>query len=291
MEGEKDTMKVFLDCFPCFLRQALVAARKATDDVHVQREALNRVARMMPELPMDATPVAIGREVYRVVSEVTGCKDVFCGAKREYNDRALELLPALRKRVENSADSLLTSLRIAAAGNVIDFGASSSFDLERSIEESLSDGISLVDYPALSDGLERTREILYIGDNAGEIVFDRLVVEELNRLGKRTTFVVRGGPIINDVTLEDAEYVGMDRVAEILPSGSDEPGTTLSLCSAEFVERFSSSKLIIAKGQGNYEGLSDEPAPLFFLLKVKCAVVARALDAQVGEIALRAQDI
>ena len=221
--------------------------------------------------------------------ESTGIDDPYRKAKRRDNDRVIALLPQLRRKLELSSDPILTALKLAAAGNVIDFGVHSAGDLHRAIERSLEDGEGMVDYPLLRERLECVDDVLYLGDNAGEIVFDKLVVEELVNLGKQVTFVVRGRPIINDVTAKDATYVGMDEVAEVISSGSDGPGTALRLCHPRFVETFRQARLIVSKGQGNFEGLSDESAPSFFLLKVKCPVVARELGVEIGKPILRAQ--
>jgi len=282
-------MKVYLDCLPCFLRQALAAVRRVTSDERRQRGVLDRVALAIPSFPLDATPVDLGREVYRIVRETTGIDDPYREAKRSDNDRVIALLPQLRGEVESSFDPMLTALKLAAAANVIDFGVHSTVDLYDAIEKGLEDGEGMVDYPLLRERLKGVGDVLYLGDNAGEIVFDRLVVEQLVNQGKRVTFVVRGGPIINDVTVEDAAYVGLDDVAEVISSGSDGPGTTLPRGQPEFVDAFRRAGLIVSKGQGNFEGLSDEPAPLFFLLKVKCPVVARELGVEIGKTILRAQ--
>lgn len=282
-------MKVYLDCLPCFLRQALDTTRRVTDDERTQREVLDKVASAIPGFPFDATPVDLGREVYRIVREVTGIDNPYREAKRRDNDRVIALLPQLQAKLEASPDPMLTALKLAAAGNVIDFGVHSTVDLHRLVEKDLENGEGMVDYPLLRERLECVGNVLYLGDNAGEIVFDKLVVEQLVHLGKRVTFVVRDRPIINDVTVEDATYVGMDDVAEVISSGSDGPGTTLRCCQPKFVETFRRFGLIVSKGQGNFEGLSDEHAPLFFLLKVKCPVVARELGVEIGETILRAQ--
>ena len=282
-------MRVYPDCIPCFLRQALEAARRVTEDRKEQREVLSEVAALIPSLPMDATPVDMGRVIHRTVNAVIGSVDPYREVKKEYNDRALLLYPQLKQRVKNSPDSLLTAIKLSAAGNVIDFGVGAKFDLSQSIEEGLREKLVGFDYALLKERLEQVEEILYLGDNAGEIVLDKIVVEELVSRGKKVTFVVRGKPIINDVTLEDASYVEMDEVANVISSGCDAPGTTLRYCDSAFIETFGKSKLIIAKGHGNFEGLSEEDRPLFFLLKVKCPVVAAELGATVGSIVLRAK--
>jgi len=280
-------MKAHLDCLPCFLRQALDAARRVTDDEKTQRDVLNRVASALPELPLYATPIEWGREVHRLVREATGVDDPYREAKRSSNDQAIALLPEMRRIIEASTDRLCTALELAAAGNAIDLAIHSRVDARRAIENALEDQGSLADYPLLLDRLESADDLLYLGDNAGEIVFDKLVVEQLVERGKRVTFVVRGRPILNDVTIEDARYVEMDDMAEVLASGSDGPGTALGLCTPAFINRFRQADVVLSKGQGNFEGLSGEDAPLFFLLKVKCPVVADELDVQIGRIILR----
>ena len=283
-------MRIYLDCLPCFFRQALDAARRATDDERIQRAVLDRVASAMPAFPLNVTPIEVGRDVYRIAREVTGVDDPYREAKRADNERVAALLPRLRARVEASVDPLRTALTLAAAGNLIDFGVRSTVDLDHAIEQGLEDGKGMVDYPLLRERIASVDEVLYLGDNAGEIVLDKLVVERFSDLGKRVTFVVRGQPIINDATVEDAALVGMGDVADVVSSGSDGPGTALRSCRPAFVDAFRRADLILSKGQGNFEGLSDEEAPLFFLLTVKCPVVARELQAEIGTTVLRAQE-
>lgn len=283
-------MRTYLDCLPCFLRQALDAARRVTDDEKIQRDVLNRVASVLPELPLYATPIDVGREVHRLVREAMGVDDPYREAKRSSNDQAMALLPEMRRVVDASADRLRTALELAAAGNAIDLAIHSRVDVRRAIESALKDGGGMVDYPLFVERLESADDLLYLGDNAGEIVFDKLVAEQLIERGKRVMFVVRGRPILNDATVEDARYVGMDDVAEVVSSGSDGPGTALGLCTPAFVDRFKQARVILSKGQGNFEGLSGEDAPLFFLLKVKCPVVADELDVRIGSIVLRRRE-
>ncbi len=282
-------MRTYLDCLPCFLRQALDAARRATRDEKLQRDVLNRVASIFPGLPLYGTPIELGREIHGLVREVTGVDDPYREAKRSSNDQVIALLPEIRRIVEASTDRLRTVLELAAAGNAIDLAIHSRVDVRRAMEHALEDQGGMVDYPLLLERLQSADDVLYVGDNAGEIVFDKLVVAQLVERGKRVTFVVRGRPILNDATIEDARYVGMDDVAEVMASGSDGPGTALALCTPQFVDRFQRAGLILCKGQGNFEGLSGEDAPLFFLLQVKCPVVADELGVRIGRIVLRSE--
>ena len=264
-------------------------ARRVTGDAKIHRDVLDRVASVIPDLPLDATPIELGREIHRVVRETTGVDDPYRVAKRSDNDRVTAWLPRLRRAVVSSQDRLLTALKLAAAGNAIDLAIASRLDLRGAIENALKETGEMLDYPLFLERLGQSDDVLYLGDNAGEIVFDRLVVEELIDRGKRVTFAVRGRPILNDATLDDAYFVGMGELADLISSGSDGPGTARSLCEPAFLDRLERSGLILSKGQGNYEGLSEEEAPLFFLLKVKCPAVAAELDEDVGKIVLRSQ--
>ncbi|MFZ0448236.1 MAG: ARMT1-like domain-containing protein [Desulfatiglandaceae bacterium] len=277
-------MKTYLDCFPCFLSQALRAARIATDDEKKIKQVLDAVGMMLKDIPLESTPPGSGRLIYRKVSEITGVLDPYKKIKAESTKKALALYPPLKGLVQESDDRLLTALRIAIAGNVIDFGANWDFDLDEEIEQILEKDFAICDYNAFKNNLDDAGEVLYIGDNAGECVFDRILIEEIH---KPTTFVVRDVPIINDATYEDAVAAGVDTVATILSSGTDAPGTILEACSPDFMEVYHNAECIISKGQGNYEALSTENRPIFFLLKTKCSVIANDIRTKEGDILLK----
>ena len=277
-------MRTYFDCFPCFLNQALRAARIATDDENVIKRVLDEVGMMLKDIPLASTPPETGRLIYRKVSEITGSLDPYREIKKESTRRALALYPYLKNRVEESNDRLLTAIRIACAGNIIDFGAYGDFDLSREVDGVLERDFVVFEYIQFKHGLDNAREILYIGDNAGECVFDRILIEEIK---KPVTYVVRDAPIINDVTYEDAVQAGIDGVATIISSGTDAPGTILKTCTAEFKKMYHNSNFTISKGQGNYEALSDEMGPIFFLLKVKCKIIADDFGVDEGDIVLK----
>ena len=279
-------MITYLDCLPCFLSQALRAARIATDDDKKIKKVLDEVGMMLRNIPLESTPPESGRLIYHKVSEITGNFDPYREIKNESTKKALSLYPSLKSQVEKSNDRLLTAIRIAIAGNVIDFGANWDFDLEDEIEEVLDKDFAIYDFGAFKDCLAEAREILYVGDNAGECVFDRILIEEMK---KPVMYAVRDVPIINDATYEDAVQAGIDKVGTIFSSGTDAPGAILKTCSAEFKEVFNNSKFIISKGQGNYEGLSNEKRPIFFLLKAKCHVIANDIGVDEGDIVLKGE--
>ena len=286
-------MKVYLDCFPCFVRQTLEAARMSTSDEALQRRILDEVMKRLVQLPLEVTPPQVGQIIHRLIKELTGNGDPYQQVKRQYNELALKMLPDLRERVRAVEDPIRTAAKLAIAGNIIDFGAlSGNFDLNRIVEETLCSDFALDGYERFRSALDRAGRIVYLGDNTGEIVFDRMLIETLLRYKPfEIVFVVRGMPIINDATMEDARYVGLDRLVRVISNGSDAPATVLSECSAEMVAVYGAADMIIAKGQGNYESLSGEQGPLFFLLKAKCPVVAGDLGCEVGDIVLRSGEL
>jgi len=277
-------MKTFIDCIPCFFEQALRAGRIATDDEQVLKHLLDELGRNLEHISLENTPPETGRLIYRMVREITGNPDPFRDLKRESTQQALALYPSLKRVIDESGDSLLTAIRVAIAGNVIDFGASATYDIDAAIEDALEKDFAICDYSAFKRRLGDSESILYIGDNAGETVFDRLLIEQMN---KPVTYVVREMPVINDATAEDAIQAGIDRVATIVSSGTDAPGTILSTCSPEFKEMLNSAEFVLAKGQGNYEGLSTEDYSIFFLLKIKCQIIADDIGVAKGAIVLK----
>lgn len=277
-------MKTYLDCIPCFFKQALFAARVAVDDEARIKAVLDKVGMLVSEIPLNSSPPETGRQVYKTVREVTGVHDPFRALKAKSIHQALALYPSLKHMLAEATDPLEIAVRLAIAGNVIDFGANPDFQLEHDIQEVLHKEPAINHYQGFKEKLARARDILYLGDNAGETVFDRLLIETMD---KPVTFVVRENPVINDATMEDALSSGLDEVATLVSSGCDAPGTVLGSCSEQFLARFDRADLIISKGQGNYETLSHEKRPIFFLLKAKCPVIARDLGVNVGDTVIK----
>jgi len=276
-------MKTYLDCIPCFFKQALEAARMVTNDKEKQHEILNRVARELPRFSLNGAPAEIGSVVYKIVHEITGDSDPYKKVKEKYNRIALSLYPKLKQEIERSTDRLLTAVRIAIAGNIIDFVVGAKFDVEKELQKTLTCKFAIFDYEDFKKLAEQAENILYLADNAGETVFDRVLIEELD---KKVTYAVKEAPIINDATIEDAKFCRIDKIAKVISNGSDAPGTILSLCSKEFLTYYNQADLIISKGQGNYETLSEEKRPIFFLLKAKCPIIAQDIGVPEGSIIL-----
>jgi len=276
-------VKTYLDCIPCFFDQALRAGRIATEDEEQIKHLLNELGMMLENISLESTPPETGRLIYQMVKKITGNSDPFKKLKSESTQQALALYPSLKKIIDESSDSLLTAIRIAITGNVIDYGANASFDINLAIERVLKKSFAICDYTAFKNNLARAKQVLYIGDNAGETVFDRLLIEQMD---KPVIYVVRETPVINDATIDDAIQAGIDKIAKIVSSGTDAPGTILSTCSSEFKQMLDRSEFTIAKGQGNYEGLSNENHSIFFLLMVKCEIIADDIGVNNGDILL-----
>lgn len=279
-------MRTYLDCYPCFLRQALSAARRANASDDQQRQILLKTMEELASFPADATPPQIASRIHRQVRQQAAISDPYRQAKDEATRQALALYPKLKELVRHSSEPLETALHIAIAGNIIDLGVAESYDLEATLEHVLRKNLAINDIEPLRTALMEHRSILYLADNAGETVFDRVLIETLDQ---SVTYAVKAFPIINDATREDAIAAGIDRVANIIDNGSDAPGTILDQCSKPFRDQFSLAKLIIAKGQANYESLSGNPAPIFFLLQAKCSVIARDLGVDQGSTILKHQ--
>jgi len=281
-------MQIYLDCIACFVRQALDASRLATDDKQIHKKVVRQVLRLAADLDMSQSPPAIGQQIHRLIRNLVGQDDPYHGIKRRFNNLALKLYPELREKILSSDDRLETAVRLAIAGNIIDFGVNGSVnesDLNNAISESLTADFDSGRLGSFQDAIEQAEQILYLTDNAGEIVFDRLLIEQLPI--EKITVAVKGKPVINDATMKDAVAAGLPRVVEVVDNGSDAPGTILQTCSHSFRARFEGADLIIAKGQGNYETLSDVDKNIFFILKAKCPVIAGDLGCKVGEMILR----
>jgi len=282
-------MKLNLDCIPCFQRQALQAVRFISDDEKLHERVLREVAKKLLESNWDLTPPELAHQIHSIVKRITNENDPYKKVKRESNDLVLKMYPELKQKVKKSRDPLRTAVRLAIAGNIIDFGVPHEFNLEETVRKVLKKQFAIDDYKKLQEKLKDAETLLFFVDNAGEIGLDKLLVEtflETKKLEK-IDFVVKGGPIINDATLEDAVYMGLDRLpnSEFLTISNGEVGTGPARSSQTVKNWIKEHDLVISKGQGNYEGLSEHNG-LFFMLMVKCPIIASDLGVEVGDIIL-----
>jgi uncharacterized protein with ATP-grasp and redox domains len=279
-------MKIALDCIPCLLRQALEATRRITEEPTAQEQLMREITNWFAHVDLHQSPPAIAQLIHRRLRQVTGVADPYSDEKVQQNLIALQLLPELRSEIRSSASPLMTAARIATAGNMIDMGANGHIckaDIDRAIRRAASAPFS-GEFDLFAQAVSNAHTILYLADNAGEIVFDRLLIEQISP--GRVTLAVRGAPVLNDATLADARSVGLDTLVELIDNGSDAPGTLLEDCSSEFRRRFAAADLIVAKGQGNFESLNEGSGNIFYFLKVKCSLVANHIQQPLGILAM-----
>ncbi|MBN2298585.1 MAG: DUF89 family protein [Deltaproteobacteria bacterium] len=274
-------MKTYIECIACLVKQAVEISKlhipKDSQDPFI-RDVLVRISSMDYSKP----PPVMAAEMYSMIKGLTGITDPYEEIKRYYNEKALTLYPELERLVADSEDPFETALRIAVAGNIIDFGIGTkdSIQIRATIETALKDRFAIDRIHELRQRLTDARLVLYLADNAGEIVFDRLFIEQIG--AGRVVCAVRHAPIINDATLDDAEDAGLINVCRVISSGCTAPGTLLPLCSQEFKDIFESADVVVSKGQGNFETLNQSDRDIFFLFMTKCPVISREVGVPVG---------
>ncbi|TAL23472.1 MAG: DUF89 family protein [Nitrospirae bacterium] len=285
-KGSKFVVKVHLDCYPCFVNQTNIALRLGTKNNAKREHTLKCILNGIGKIDTSKTPAHTTTFLHREIRNLLG-KDPFKNIKSKYNGIALSLYPFLKKNVETSRDPLWTASRLAIAGNVIDFGIFTSVDIEGTVKRALKGPIAVDDYSGFKDEISRSEKILYLLDNAGEIVFDRILIETLISLGKKVTAVVKGSPVINDSTIKDAQETQLAKTCKIIDNGSDAVGTILEWSSRDFQDAFKKASLIISKGQGNFETLTGTKKTIFYLFQSKCNVVSEELGLSKGSMLLK----
>lgn len=280
-------MKAFLECISCIIRQTIEILRRNVKREKQRRKILAAVVRKLSKLNIyEMTPPEATKFAHDVIHRMTGIKDLYQEPKRQNNLEALELYPYLKRLVRSAKDPLLMAIRLAIAGNIIDYGALAEFDIKSTVKEVLKKKFAVSDYKRFKKDLKRAKFLLYVGDNAGEIVFDKVLIEELvNKV--KVIFAVKSKPVLNDVLLADAKMVGMDKVVKVVESGSDFAGTIPAKGNKEFKKLYRQADIIIAKGQGNFETMDQEKENIYFLLKMKCPCLARASGLRAGDIILK----
>jgi len=275
-------MKIQPACYSCILRQVIEASQKADLSQERQYEIMHKTMDHLLNVSRETSPPEVGQCIHRMVRNISGNPDPYHDNKVNHNQQLLGLLPSIKQEIARSEDPLRTAITYSIAGNVIDFGTSDgSFDIRHELDRALQNSFCIDHYEQFKIRLEQSKTVLILGDNAGEIVLDRVLVEIISGLyDTEITYVVRGNPVLNDVTTEDAAMVGMDRYAKILSNGSDAPATIFSQLTREVQTRLNTADIVIAKGQGNFESMSDLPQDIYFFFKVKCPVVADYINAE-----------
>lgn len=279
-------MKVYYECAPCFLRQAREALDLATDDEELKLQVMVKVLELLNErFRKGQVSNELGTAMHRLIKEMTGSEDPYLMEKRRCNEIASRFLPLAEEYLEKHGD-LESHVKVAITGNIIDFGALGlDFNHDQGIEDSLKAPLRINHVPLLEKKLEDASEVLYLLDNTGEILFDRPLIEKIGEYGVDVKVAVKGKPILNDACMEDAIEAGLHEVAEIVTTGTDSVGMVQSDVSEDFMRIFEEAEVVIAKGMGNYEGLTeiDAQGDVFCLLNAKCHAIARDLGVEKGD--------
>ncbi len=277
-------MNLTNDCLVCIARGSLDAARLATDNADHQQKIIKKILKSLSTIDMDNPPPLMAREIQRAVKQITGVDDPYARLKKKYNDLALSLFPALEKKVE--LNSFETAVRLSIAGNIIDFGTHTAIG-EQKVLDTIDQALTMEvngRVAFLEKACSKARHILWLADNSGEIVLDKLLLQKLDLA--KVVVAVRGGPTQNDATMADAEYTGLTDLVRVIDTGAAIPGVMIDHCSDQFKRHYEKADLIIAKGQGNFETLDHTDSRIFYLFKAKCPVVADHAGCKLWDIVI-----
>lgn len=280
-------MKIEIDCIPCLSRQALTALRMLNLSKDRELDILREVLNFSETVPLDdAPPAAPADKVHRMIRNLTNEADPFKKIKKEYNAQALRFESELWREINDSKDSTYAAIRFSIIGNVMDFGVhSQKFVLKEKVDKLMKMPLAIDAYERFQMSFKMKKGVFIILDNAGEIVFDKQLVRTFKNLGKEVVCAVKGGPVINDALIADAQDTELDKYCRVIENGNDYVGTVLQKCSPEFLSYFYSDEfLVISKGQANFETLNEEKMEIFFLFQAKCDVLARALSVPLNSL-------
>lgn len=285
-------MKLFLDCIPCFQKQVLFTVKDLDDKL--KSKILRKVMILLCDTSWELTPDEIANKAYNLIREETGIADPYKQIKKQSNKMAMELYPKLKTEMKSirQKDRLYIAANLAIAGNIIDYGPAFEFDLGKTIKEVLNKEPAINDFDILTDKVMSAESLLYFADNAGEIALDKMFIQEMITIrGKpfnHISFVVKGGPIINDAMIEDAYEVGIDKLPNVVfyRIGNGQEGTGPNRWEDVVKEWIKEHDLVISKGQGNFEGLSEN-SNIFFMLIAKCPVIAKEIGVNVKDTVIK----
>lgn len=280
-----EPLRFSYDCIPCAVGSLNNLFKNGLVPEDKQEDAMRGLLKYLSDVNFQQSPPVMGQAMHRIIRKLLNKTDPYKEIKQKFNTLMLEYYPRLRKKVESAPNPFDMAMRLAIAGNIIDFGPRSTFDVDATLKKVEMAQLAIDDSRKLQAACDNAKTLLYLGDNAGEIVMDRLFIETINH--PNVYFAVRGAPIINDVTIEDAEQVGMNKIAIIITNGDDAPGTILENTSPQFQEIFNSADLIISKGQGNFESLTGNNQNIFYLLMAKCDHIAKHIGVKKGDFIVK----
>jgi len=278
-------LRISFDCIPCTINSFLKLLNRDILPKDKHEDAVRQLLLSLSEQSFQQSPASLGRKIHQLIRDILNNPDPYRDIKDKSNIMMLEHAGRLREKIYESSSPFKTALKLAVAGNVIDYGPQDRLDIWETIERILKSNLAKDDSTELFNEIQSAKQILYVGDNCGEIVMDKLFLETINH--DNVFFAVRESPVINDATKEDAVNVGIDRIAQIITTGDNAPGAIWEDSSEEFRKTLLRSDVVISKGQGNFEGLSDVNHPIYFLLVAKCDLVAKELGVKKGDFVVK----
>jgi len=277
-------MHISLDCIPCIVNSFLRLLNTGLLPENQKEPAMREVLQFLSTADYQKSPPALGRDMHRLIRSILNNPDPYKDVKTKYNKLMLDMLPKLKEMIGPANNPFDTALRLAMAGNVIDFGPQNQLNVMETIDRVAHAELAIDHSHLLKTDLMNAEKIVYVGDNCGEIVLDKLLVDTIGH--QHITFVVRQSPVLNDATLEDAHMVGLHENTELITTGDDSPGAVWETASDEFRHELQSADVVLAKGQGNLEGLIDVHAPIYFILVVKCKLIGNRIGAKTGDFVI-----
>lgn len=280
-------------CVSCIINQSVKVADAINANEELSLSLTQSVESMSKSFSYENNPPEIAADVYEKMAFIANKADLYDEVKELSTKKALSFVPLLKEKLSNASDKLLVATKIAVAGNVIDLAAAVEFDLEEELFKIFDTEFAHNDFDLMQNRLLNAKNVIILGDNVGEHIFDYMFIEVLKELYSNAnyTYMVRGNPIINDVTMKEAKEAGFDKLCNLVDSGVNTPGFTYTRATTLAQNLFDAADIVISKGMGNYECLSDSHKEnIFFLLKVKCGVVAASLDKEIGDIICKKKD-
>ncbi len=277
-------MRTFPECYICILQQAQSEMDLLDIDIEIQVDAMKKMLQILGKSDGSETPPYLSDQLHSILREIPGYSNPYAEAKRNSNQIALGFLNKLRDLAKQGSDPLEQGLKIGAAGNIVDILNAREYHLWDEVENVIRQDLLGGGLGNFRRMLSESSYLLYLADNAGETVFDRVFIETLDI---PVIYVVKGGPILNDATMDDALESGINQVAEIVDTGSSAPGTILEICSQDFKDLFDEAPLVLAKGQANFETIEEQGEKVFYLLRAKCPLIARVIGEPHGSLILK----
>ncbi|MFW6281756.1 MAG: damage-control phosphatase ARMT1 family protein [bacterium] len=277
-------MNMGFKCYHCILRQVTEAIELTGTNESIAKDIINKFAELILETDNNQIAIALSGKIQKYMKEKTGVADPYKTIKEKNMKNILSSLDKIEAKIEQSEDPLYFALLMATIGNSFDVAMTLESDLESYIENGLEKGFIKDDYENFLSKLKNSDNMLFIADNCSEAIFDNVLIDYLNKYVNKIFFAVRSTAVLNDLNIEKAKEIGLDKKTILIESGATAPGMLIEEANKEFLNIYQNADIILSKGMGNFEGMSEEKKEIFFLLKAKCQKIADYLDVKKGSL-------